>query len=269
MKKITLILAGLAYTALLYSQQKLSVSLFADNFYGLTQHSNDHFSTFEYSEVSRTENSIVLHKRQFDYSLSANNRVTAGFSVGSKVQYPLNKLLSLSAGIGFTSFQAERKNVLVNTPASTTQLTVAYTAAPGYFISLDLPKTGFEPLASYYYYVKTERFHFNAIKLPVGFQLRPAGSKLSVLLELVPVMIIHYSVTSSGTTNPETGLMKSATTENKWNFSGSLGVDYAITGSLSANFFYQQYFNSLANGKINPGIRPATIAASLTYKIKH
>lgn len=269
MKKITLILAGLAYTALLYSQQKLSVSLFADNFYGFTQHSNDHFSTFEYSEVSRTENAIILAKRQFDYSLGSSTRVTAGFSVGSKILYPLNKFLSLSAGIGFTSFQAERKNVLVNTPAATTQLTIDYTAAPGDFISLDLPKTGFESLASYYYYVKTERFHFNAIKLPIGFQLRPAGSKLGVSLEMVPVVIIHYSVTATGNTNPEAGLMKSATTENKWNFSGSLGVDYAITGSLSANLFYQQYFNSLANGKINPGINPATIGASLIYKIKH
>lgn len=267
MKKITLILAWLAYSALLYSQQKLSVQLFADNYYGFSQHNNEYFSTLEYSEVSRTENTITIDKRQFDYSLSSSNRLIAGFSAGSKMQYQLNRYLSLSAGIGFTSFQAERKNLLVNTLAATTQLTVSYTSSGG-VVFLNLPGTGFESLASYYYYAKNERFHFTAVKLPVGFQLRPAAGKLSVSLELVPSVIFHYAVTATGAANPEAGIIKSATTENKWNFSGSVGFNYDITKYLSATIFFQQYFKSLNNGKINPGIRPAMIGASLFYKIK-
>jgi|GEM_PF-6634145 len=269
MKKLTLIALSFFFNVLLFGQKKLSVNFFVDNFYALTKNTSDRFSTVEYSEVGRTDNTITLEKRQFDYLLNASNTTQPGFSVGTKLQYQLNKSLALSAGIGLTSFRVERKNTLSNAPAGTTQVTVNYTPPPGGGIAnLDLPKTGFEPIASYYFYVRSERFHFTAIKLPVGIQLAPASSKFSVVVEMIPVVILKYKVTPAGIANPESTAQQSPTSANKWNLSGSIGCDYAVTKSFSVNVFYQRYFNSPAKGKINPGIDLSNGGVALIYKMR-
>lgn len=269
MKKLTLIALSFFLSVLLYGQKKLSINFFFDNFYALTKNTTDRFSTFEYSEVSRTDNTITLEKRQFDFLLNASNTTQPGFSAGTKLQYQLNKCLALSAGIGLTSFRVERKNTLSNALAGTTQVTVNYMPPPGGgIVNLDLPKTGFEPIASYYFYVRSERFHFTAIKLPVGIQLTPANSKFSLVVEMIPVVIMKYEVTPAGVANPEGAAQQSATSANKWNLSGIIGCDYAITKSFSVNLFYQRYFNSPANGKINPGINFSNGGIALIYKMK-
>ncbi|MBP6024100.1 hypothetical protein [Ferruginibacter sp.] len=271
MKKISFLLLLFAVVTT-HAQKKTTFSILLDYHTSFLPTTSINFNTIEHSEASRTPDTITLNKRLFNSTVNASYTAKPRLAVGARVSHKLNKTITITGGIGVSTFSAIRSNTISYKLVTTQQVKGPYTYNPPnsfllYTINFQLEKTGYEGFANYYSEAKEEKIEFMTIQLPLGILISPNKSKFSSGIEIIPTTISKYKVTPYPSKGREGNQLNAYSKENRFNISARISFGYQINKCLSSSIYYEQYFHSLTQGEANPELTPKTVGVTLIAKL--
>ncbi len=255
-----------------HAQKKVAFSILIDYHTSFLSNTNIYLKTLEHSEESRTNDTITLNKRLFNHTINSSYTTKPRFLIGGRISLKLSETFTLIGGIGISTFNATRNNSSSAKLISIQQVKGSYTynppnTLPLYTINFPLERTGYESLASYYFEAKQEKIEFTTISFPFGFLFHSNKNKFNAGIEMIPDLIQKYKVTPSTLIGAEGNQLDAFSKEKKPNLSVRISIGYQINKYLSSNIYYQQFFNSLTEGKANLEMIPKIVGITLIAKL--
>ncbi len=137
-----------------------------------------------------------------------------------------------------------------------------------------LETTGYEKFASYYYYVYEENISMVTLQIPVEmvFCLGRKG-RFDLRLGATPTLLLNYELIPNKTVNPELSgggdyrPKPPNSSENKFHLTACAGFRFPVYRSLSANVYYNHFFNTVTQGTVIPSLTPHMYGVSLVYQL--
>ncbi|HRI23877.1 MAG TPA: outer membrane beta-barrel protein [Ferruginibacter sp.] len=258
------------------AQPKISFTAFAGSNFTTSGKTEESFNTIEHYVKTRSNDTFVLGKNYFNYSLRSSYTGKYGFSLGVKANLTLTDHIGIAAGIGISKSRIKRNNYLSYKLTKSEQITVVYTPPPGgvLFSLPGLETTGYEKFASYYYYVYEENISMVTLQIPVEmvFCLGRKG-RFDLRLGATPTLLLNYELIPNKTVNPELSgggdyrPKPPNSSENKFHLTACAGFRFPVYRSLSANVYYNHFFNTVTQGTVIPSLTPHMYGVSLVYQL--